>query len=359
MKRALELARKEGTYASPNPQVGAVLVKNGKVVGEGAHRKYGGPHAEAIALHKAGRRAQGATLYVTLEPCSHYGKTPPCARAVIQAGVKKVVAAMQDPFPLVRGRGFELLHKAGIGIQMGLLEKEARLLNERFIFGITHQRPWILLKAAVSLDGKIATITGKSKWITGEAARQKTHQLRSQVDAILVGSRTARMDNPSLTVRLKGFHRQDGWPLRVVLDSKLQTPLGYRLFQGSQKTVVFTSPAASREKEKQLQKKGILVFRVPFRQKMLSLGAVLKVLHSLRVRSLLVEGGGEVHASFLKEKLADELSLFISPKILGGKAPSWVGGQGVSTPQSAFRLQNEKIEKFGEDFCITGIFNKD
>ena len=353
MERALLLARTQGRYVTPNPKVGAVLVKNGKIIAEGAHQQYGGPHAEIVVLKKAGHKAEGATLYVTLEPCSHYGKTPPCAHAVIKAGIIKVVAAMKDPYPLVAGKGFVLLRKAGIRVKVGLLETEAKELNENFVFSQVHQRPKVILKAAVTLDGKIATVSGKSKWITGPLALRKAHQIRSSVDAILVGSRTAFLDNPSLTVRLPNYRREDGWPLRVLLDSKLQIKLSAKIFQGSSKTLVFTSPKASFSREKALQQKGIQVFRIPLKEKMLSLEAVLKTLYSLSIRSVLVEGGAETHASFLKEKMADDLALFIAPKIFGGLAPGWVGGVGALTPSKAWMARNINIEKLGVDYLLT------
>lgn len=354
MRRALFLAQSRGRYAAPNPKVGAVLVKGERIVGEGGHSHYGGPHAEVVALRQAGEKARGATLYVTLEPCSHHGKTPPCAEAVIRAGVRKVVAAMGDPFPLVKGRGFQKLRQAGTAVKTGVLEEQARQINEAFLFSVAHARPRVLLKAAISLDGKMATTAGRSRWITGPQARQRTHELRAQSDAILVGSGTALKDNPSLTVRLPGFHREDGWPLRVVLDSKLRISPRSNLFKGSAKTVVFTSPSASGDKERALARSGAAVFRVPLRGKMLSLKAVLKVLHSLRVRSLMVEGGGEVHASFIREKLADEVALFIAPKVLGGRGPSWVGGPGIENPNLAPYLKDVRFEKIGADLLLTG-----
>jgi diaminohydroxyphosphoribosylaminopyrimidine deaminase/5-amino-6-(5-phosphoribosylamino)uracil reductase len=353
MKRALLLAETQGRYVSPNPKVGAILVKNGKIVAEGAHQRYGGPHAEIVALKKAGLKAKGATLYVTLEPCSHYGKTPPCANALIKAGIVKVVSAMKDPFPLVAGKGFGLLRKAGIKVKTGLFEADSKKLNENFVFSQVHQRPKVILKAAMTLDGKIATVSGKSKWITGLLALRKAHQMRSSVDAILVGSRTAFMDNPSLTVRLPNYHREDGWPLRVLLDSHLRVKLSANIFQDFPKTLVFTSPHASFVREKVLLQKGIQVFRVPLKEKMLSLEAVLKTLYSLSVRSVLVEGGAEIHASFLKLKLADELALFIAPKIFGGPAPGWVGGAGALNPSKAWMARNIDIEKLGEDYLLT------
>ncbi len=354
MGRALELAKKKGRYVSPNPRVGAVLVKSGRMVGEGGHQKFGGPHAEIIALKKAGARAMGSTLYVTLEPCSHFGKTPPCTDALIRSGVKKVVAAMRDPFPLVKGEGFKKLRKAGIQVKYGVLEEEARSLNEPFLFSIKNRRPRVWLKAAVSLDGKIATVSGKSKWITGDKARRWVHEMRSKADAILVGSGTARMDDPSLTVRSPGYDREDGWPMRVLLDGRFRISPKAKIFQGKPRTVVFTSMEAPQAAQRILEKKGILVFRVPKRGKMLSLKAVLRVLHSLDVRTLMVEGGGQVHASFLAEGLADKVYLFLSPKIFGGDAPSWVGGKGVENPNLASNLKHVRMEKVGEDILLTG-----
>ena len=354
MRRALFLARSRGRNVSPNPRVGAVVVKAGRIVGEGGHARYGGPHAEVIALRKAGPKAQGATLYVTLEPCSHYGKTPPCTEAILRAGVGKVVAAMQDPFPRVKGKGFQRLRQAGVAVRTGVLEREARLLNENFIFAVTYFRPRVILKAAASLDGKIATASGRSRWITSPQARRKAHELRANCDAIMVGSRTALQDNPSLTVRLPGYRREDGWPLRVVLDSKLLISPHSRLLKGKAKTVVFTSLRASYSREKALLRRGAAVFRVPLRGKMLSLKAVLRALHSLQVRSLLVEGGGEVHASFLKEGLADGVVLFLAPKILGGPGPSWVGGGGIENPNLAPYLKDVRLERAGPDFMLTG-----
>jgi diaminohydroxyphosphoribosylaminopyrimidine deaminase/5-amino-6-(5-phosphoribosylamino)uracil reductase len=354
MKRALVLAETKGRDAHPNPRVGAVLVRDGRVVGEGAHEHYGRPHAEINALRQAGSRAKGATLYVTLEPCSHQGKTPPCADTLIRAGIVRVVAAMEDPFPLVRGSGFKKLRRAGIRVDKGLLQKEARLLNESFIFSIAQGRPKVILKAAISLDGKIATVSGKSKWITGEKARQRAHELRAQADALLVGSGTALADNPQLTVRLAGHQRPDGWPKRVLLDSRLRVKPGAFLFKGDQPTLVFCSRKASLDKRKALQRKGILVFPVPTVGKMLSLKAVLKELYQEGVRVLMVEGGGQVHGSFLDQGLADEAALFISPKIFGGVAPSWVGGHGFSNPHQTPFLRDNRVEKIGEDFLLTG-----
>lgn len=358
MRRALDLAQSRGRYVSPNPKVGAVLVKSGRIVGEGGHSRYGGPHAEVLALRQAGSRAKGATLYVTLEPCSHYGKTPPCVHALLNAGVKKVVAAMKDPFPLVAGGGFRTLRKAGVRVRSGVLEVEARKLNEPFVSALTKGRPEVVLKSAVTLDGKIAPASGRSRWITGEKARRKAHELRSQVDAILVGSGTALIDDPSLTVRLPGYRRQDGWPLRILLDSGLRVPLSAKLFDRKATTLVFAAARASRAKEKALQKRGVRVFRVPLRQKMLSLKAVLDVLQALQVRRLMVEGGGKVNASFLREGLADSLALFIAPKVFGKNGLSWMGEARIPAFGRLFGSKEARIEKLGNDFLITGRIGK-
>jgi diaminohydroxyphosphoribosylaminopyrimidine deaminase/5-amino-6-(5-phosphoribosylamino)uracil reductase len=354
MRRALFLARTRTKNTSPNPRVGAVLVKSGRIVGEGATQPFGGPHAEVMALKRAGSKSKGSTLYVTLEPCCHYGKTPPCTEAVIRAGVKRVVAAGEDPFPLVKGRGFRELKKAGLSVQKGLLKKEAEEINHSFIFSAKQRRPWVLLKAALSLDGKFSPPKGRSKWITADQARRKAHEIRSKVDAILVGAKTATADNPSLTVRLPGFKRTDGWPLRVLLDSKLEASRNLKMFQGKQRTVLFTSPGSSLSREKALLKLGIQVFRVPLIKKMLSLKAILRILHSLQVRSLLLEGGGEVHSSFLKEKLVDEVALFISPRLLGEASLPWVGQDGVENLNRIKGLKNPEFKQVGVDFMLTG-----
>ncbi len=357
MERALELAQRGSFNVSPNPRVGAVLIKDGRVVGEGAHLRYGGPHAEINALRQAGKKAEGATLFVTLEPCAHLGKTPPCVEALIQSGVKRVVASMRDPFPLVKGKGFASLRKAGIKVAVGLLEKEASALNENFIFSIAHLRPKVILKAAMTLDGRIATATGASRWVTGDKARRKVHELRAQSDAILIGVETALKDNPSLTVRLPGFNRKDGWPLRVVLDSDLRLPPKSRILNQGPGMVIFTSQKASRMRQKALEKRGADVLRVIGTQKMLSLRALLKSLFRMGVRTLLVEGGGLVHGSFIKEGLADEAALFIAPKVFGA-GPAWARGWAVRDPQRSPRLKDVIMEPMGEDWLLTGCWEK-
>jgi len=355
MARALELARRHGLYAGPNPRVGAVLVRKGRVVGEGAHRRFGGPHAEVEALERAGSLARGSTLYVTLEPCSHHGKTPPCADALVRAGVRRVVSAMGDPDPRVSGRGFAQLKAAGVKVERGLLEAAARSLNAGFVFSMEKKRPLVTLKAAATLDGKIATARGRSRWITGLEARQAVHGLRSRADAVLVGVSTVLKDDPRLDVRLKGWARRDGWPLRVVLDSGLRTGIRSKALSGAQGTLLFCSKGASPARQRALERAGAEVERVGSRDGKLDLRAVLKSLHQREVRHLLVEGGGKVHASFLAARLADRVALFLSYKMLGGEnAPTWLEGAGGGDPNRCPRLTDVVRADLGDDLLISG-----
>jgi len=350
MRRALFLAEKGGRYVSPNPKVGAVLVKGGRVVGEGAHSRFGGPHAEIVALRKAGPRAKGATLFVNLEPCAHQGKRGPCCRAVAAAGVREVVASLQDPYPPVSGRGFRFLRGSGVKVRVGLLRAEAEALNRTFLRAVRSPRPWVILKAAMGWEGGMAFPGGKPRWITGEEARRRGHEARSQSDAVLVGSGTALQDDPSLTVRLPGWTRKDGWPLRVLLDGGLKVRPSARIFRDHPRTLVFCSKSASRPKEKALTRSGVWVFRVPREGKMLSLKAVLKVLRSLGVGTLLVEGGAKVHEGFLRRGLADEALFFVARRKVGPKGPRLDLG-GIFP-----RLQGLRVEKMGEDFLLRGDF---
>jgi diaminohydroxyphosphoribosylaminopyrimidine deaminase/5-amino-6-(5-phosphoribosylamino)uracil reductase len=354
MNVALHLARAALGQTSPNPVVGAVLVKNNQIVGLGSHLRAGDAHAEIYALRMAGDQAKGATLYVTLEPCNHHGKTPPCTEAVVQAGVKRVVIAAKDPNPLVSGRGIARLKEAGLEVEVGLGREEAERLNEVFNYYIVHRRPFVTLKTATTLDGKIATAGGESQWITGQEARRDVHLLRRMNDAILVGINTVLRDNPRLTARLKGGARQ---PIRIVLDSSLKIPLDARLLDTDEApTWIFTTHKAPQEKIDQLVKRGARVFitdSIPH----VDIGAVLSTLGKEGVTSLLVEGGGKVNASFLRDGYVNKLIAYLSPKIFGGDlAPGAFGGQGVQAIEESVMLKEMQIEKIGEDIKIVGYF---
>lgn len=358
MGRALELAARALGRTSPNPMVGALVVKGDRVVGQGYHARAGTPHAEVHALGEAGGEAKGATLYVTLEPCCHHGKTGPCSEAVVAAGVGRVVAAMADPNPLVAGKGFERLRQAGIVVECGVLEEEARQLNEVFIKYITTGRPFVVLKAAMSLDGKIATANGLSQWITGPRARQEGHRLRNSYDAILVGINTVLTDNPSLTCRLPEGGGRD--PVRIILDSMARTPLGARVItQGSSApTIVAVSEQAPGDRVRALLAEGVRVVPVPGSGGRVNIEALLSIL-SKEITSVLVEGGARVHASALEAGIADKVLWFVAPKIMGGiKAPGPVAGSGVNTPDDAVQLDRVRVSSVDQDICIEGYVVK-
>lgn len=353
MQLALENARATKGQTAPNPQVGAVLVKDGRIIGIGAHLKPGEPHAEIHALRMAGEKALGATAYVTLEPCSHHGRTGPCAEALIQAGVKRVVIAALDPNPLVSGRGIALLENARIEVIQGICEQESTQMNEVFNKYIVTKRPFVTLKAASTLDGKIATHTGSSKWITSEAAREDVHQLRHVNQAILVGVQTVIADDPQLNTRLPGGRS----PIRVVLDSTLRIPEHARMLDDGQAPVyIFAGAHASLSRKQQLEDRGAKVFITQGERPELT--EVLDILGGLEISSLLVEGGGEVHASFISQGLADKLVLYIAPKLVGGaSAPGFIGGAGVSLMDEAILLQDMTVEMLGPDLKLEGYFS--
>lgn len=355
MARALELARRGLGRTSPNPAVGAVIVRDGRVVGEGYHQKAGTPHAEIHALRAAGEKARGATLYVTLEPCCHYGRTPPCTGAIIAAGVNRVVAAMADPNPRVAGGGFRALRQAGIEVETGLLADEARRLNEAFIKYITTGRPWVTLKMALTLDGKIATRTGAARWITGPAARQKAHELRDTHDAVLVGIGTVLADDPELTTRLPDGRGRDA--IRVILDSHLRLPLNARVvnLRSEAPTLVVTTAAAPAAARESLAARGAEVLVLPEEDGRVAWQPLLAELARRQVTSILVEGGAGVNATALAAGVVDKVVAFIAPKIFGGKeAPSPVGGRGVADPEAAWRLEKLEVERCGEDIMLSG-----
>lgn len=357
MREALQAARKAFGRTSPNPLVGAVIVNNDKIVATGWHHKAGEEHAEINALRAAGDLAAGATMYVTLEPCSHYGKTPPCANAVIKAGIKRVVMAMIDPNPQVAGQGKKLLEEAGIEVTCGVLEAEARKLNEVFLKWITTGRPWVTMKTAMTLDGKIASVSGKSQWITNELSRTKVHGLRDCHDAILVGIGTVLADDPSLTTRLPD--RSGKNPLRVIVDSQARTPLTAKVITDRlAPTIIAVTEAAPIERRKQLAAAGAEVLVVNDGPQV-DLTKLFAVLGERKLTSVLVEGGGTINYSLLSSGQADKVYAFIAPKFLGGKtALTPVEGAGITEVDDAVLLVDTKVEQFGNDVCVSGYLRK-
>ena len=353
MRRALELAEGGRGLTSPNPLVGAVVVgADGRVVGEGFHRRAGAPHAEIEALAAAGAGAHGGTLYVTLEPCTHQGRTPPCAPAVAAAGLARVVAALVDPNPLVAGRGLEALERAGLAVTRGVLAAEAARQNRAFLTAMRERRPHVTLKAALTLDGKIADVHGGSRWITGPAARRHAHRLRSEVDAIVVGVATVLRDDPELTVRLDAPWPREPW--RVVLDTTGRTPPGARLIAAGrpERALIAVGPDAAAGVVAALGRAGATLVRCPTRDGRVDLGALLADLFAREVRAVLVEGGGEVHAAFLDAGLVDRVAVFLAPLLVGGRAaPGAVGGAGREL-KSAVRLGGLQVTRLGDDLLL-------
>lgn len=350
MKRAIALAGRGRT--SPNPMVGAVVVRDGKIVGEGYHPKAGEPHAEVFALQSAGELAQGADLYVNLEPCCHYGKTPPCTDAIIQAGIRRVIAAMEDPNPEVAGKGFEALRQAGIEVQVGLMEAEARELNRGFIKRVTTGRPFVLWKTAMTLDGKICTRTGDSRWITGEKARREVHRLRASFDAVMVGIGTVLADDPELTVRhLSGKHVQN--PIRVVIDSEGNTPSSAKVLDGQAPTIIAVKRSAPEANLDRLWQSGARILGIPDVDGRIDLKYLMAELGKMGINSVLLEGGGELVASMIALGLVDRGLVFIAPKIVGGRdAKTPVEGDGVELMSEAIETSKPKIRRFGEDVAL-------
>lgn len=359
MEHALQLARQGLGRTSPNPCVGAVVVKEGRVVGEGYHACAGAPHAEIQALRRAGPAARGATLYVTLEPCVHYGRTPPCAPEVVRAGIKRAVIAMLDPNPVVKGKGVALLEASGIEVKVGVREEEAARLNEFFQKYITSGTPFVALKMAMTLDGKTATSCGASRWITGKEARTYVHELRNQYDAVLVGVGTVIADNPLLTTRLPQGGRN---AKRIVLDSTLRLPLEAKILEPNPPApaLVVTTPRAPLAKRETLLQKGAEVVVVGEKGGRVNLEELLKLLGDREVTSLLVEGGPTVNAAFLEAGLIDKVFIFIAPKILGGReAPGVVGGEGKKDLAEAWKLHRLEVKFHGEDLLVEGYLVKE
>ncbi len=363
MAVALDMAKAAYGQTSPNPVVGAVVVNEGAIVGMGAHLKAGGPHAEVHALQMAGDRAKGATLYVTLEPCSHHGRTPPCAEAILAAGIARVVVASLDPNPLVGGRGIAMLRGAGCDVTTGVLEAEARRLNEVFFHYITAKKPFVTVKTASTLDGKIATRTGHSRWVTGESSRAQVHQLRRQHDAILVGVGTVLADDPALTARTGDGKELTGkQPIRIILDSTLRTPLDAQVVaDGLAATWIYTTDRAPQEKRLALLKRGVDVIVVAGSDERqpdthVSIEQVLTSLGSRGITSLLVEGGAAVNGAFLQARAIHKLISFLSLKLIGGSvAPAPFGGNGFALMDEAIALTDIEVTQIdASDLCITG-----
>lgn len=358
MRLAMQLAGNAIGRTSPNPLVGAVIVKDNRVVGCGWHRKAGTPHAEVHALNQAGELAQGADVYVTLEPCAHYGKTPPCAKALVEAKVKNVYGGLLDVNPKVAGKGFKILEDAGIHVEYGFLQDELCKQNEVFFKWIEHKKPFVVLKAAMTLDGKIATATGQSKWITNETSRAYGYKLRDIYDGIMVGINTVIEDNPMLTARVDGGKN----PIRIVVDSSLKIDINANVVQDkSAKTIVATTDKADKDKILKLQAQDVDVIVVDKDENdKVDIEKLLDILGQQNICSILVEGGATLSGSFVAKKLVDKVYFFIAPKIVGGKeAKTPVAGTGILNLQEALALKDIQIEKLEEDILIIGRVDKD
>ena len=358
MKRVMELASKGSGSTSPNPLVGAVIVKDGAIIGEGWHQRVGEAHAEVNAIQNAVKPVEGATIYVNLEPCSHFGRTPPCAAELVKRKFKRVVVAMEDPNPLVAGRGIKLLRDNGIQVDIGLDKLEALKLNDVFIKYITVKKPLVLLKAAMTLDGKTATKTGDSKWISSELSRGYVHHLRNRYSSILVGSNTVIRDDPQLTTRLEGLKGRN--PVRIVVDSKGRIPVDARVLETGEntKTIIATTPDMEEEKLNYLRARGVDIIITGKKEGRVDLGQLVEELGRRGMDSLMVEGGGTIAAAFLEQGLVDKAAVFIAPVIIGGKeAPTPVMGTGTSLISDGYRLKHQSISTFGGDVLVEGYIN--
>jgi len=354
MEQALDLALRGRGLTSPNPAVGAVVVADGAVVGQGYHRRAGEAHAEVLALAEAGARARGATLYVTLEPCNHQGRTPPCVDAVLAAGIRRVVIGAADPNPQVRGGGASALRGAGLDVAEGCLEAHARAANRPFFTAMERRRPHVTLKWAMTLDGKIAAFDRSARWITGPAAREEAHRLRSQSDAVVVGIGTALADDPALDVRLPVPWPRE--PLRVVVDSRARLPVTARVIGAGSaaRALVAVADAAPADRVAALVSRGATVLACKSAHGRVDVTDLVARLFAMDAMAVLVEGGGELHASFVEARLVDRVAVFVAPTVIGGAAaPTPVGGQGVGLP-AALRLESASMRGVGDDWLIEG-----
>lgn len=347
MRRALQLARRGRGRVSPNPMVGAVLVRGDAVVGEGAHLKAGGPHAEARAFDQAGSRARDATLYVTLEPCAHVGRTPPCSQAVIATGIARVVCAMEDPDPRVQGRGLQALRAAGIQVEVGLLRNEAEALNAAYLKHRREGRPLVILKLGQTLDGRIATRTGASKWITGLRARTHAHRWRSWVDGIIVGAGTILADDPRLTVR----HVRGRDPRPLVVDGKLRVSPGARVF--SSPGAVLATTCVDEAMVAPFHERGVEVWQLEERGGRIGLGPLLTRAGASGMTSVILEGGAQLAANALRDRVVDQVMIYVAPMLLG-EGIAGIADLGIVDLDQAIRLQNLAIRRLGEDVLLSG-----
>lgn len=358
MRYALNLAKQGRGRVNPNPLVGAVLVKEGRIIGEGYHEVYGAAHAEINAIKSALEKTEGATLYVTLEPCNHYGKTPPCTEAIIQNKITQVVVGMLDPNPLVAGSGIKRLEEAGVEVIVGILEEECQRLNEVFIKYITKQEPFVLLKAAMTLDGKIATATGESKWITGEASRTAVHELRNSYLGIMVGIETIIKDDPQLTCRLIDGRN----PIIIVVDSTLRIPLDSQIINSGSKVIIATVKGTeniAEDKVRKLEALGVQVLFIEEHKCRVNLKQLIIQLGRLGIDSILLEGGAEVNASALEAGIVDKVQFYIAPKIIGGRqGKTPVAGVGIAQLEEAIKIEGLQIQQVGEDILLEGYIRE-
>ncbi|MCK9203080.1 MAG: bifunctional diaminohydroxyphosphoribosylaminopyrimidine deaminase/5-amino-6-(5-phosphoribosylamino)uracil reductase RibD [Bacteroidales bacterium] len=383
MRRAIRLARLGTGWVDPNPMVGAVLVKDGKIIGEGFHEYFGGPHAEVNALknfcqaevpswdgtinempvremmekilESARGLLQDATLYLTLEPCAHEGKTPPCAGFIVESGISRVVVGLKDPNPDVNGKGIGILRAGGVEVTTGVLEKEIRSLNEVFIKYITTRDPFVVLKTAMTLDGKTATITNASRWITGEASRKMVHRMRQQLGGVMVGVNTIMFDDPQLNIRLQARKKWKN-PLKIVTDTHGRIPLGAKIFkQDPQLALIATTGLASKSRLRDMERLGAQVLICPVKDDRVDLRFLMRSLGVMGIDSVMIEGGGALAFSAIKAGIVDKIVTFIAPKILGGKnAPTPVGGDGIPLMEQAVMLEDMKARKIGQDIMVEG-----
>jgi len=362
MQQALALARQGEGYTSPNPMVGAVLVNEGEIVGRGYHQAAGQPHAEVNAVEDAGSLARGATLYVTLEPCNHTGRTAPCTQTILNSGIRRVIVAMRDPNPDVTGNGIEFLKSQGLEVTVGLCEQEAQRLNESFCKYIKTKRPFVIIKCAATLDGRIATRTGDSKWVTGPLARQRVHQIRHAVDAIMVGIDTVKKDDPSLTTRLEGKDGSD--PIRIILDTNLSISPQAQVLHLESKVATILVKGNTRAtdtvttKRQALESHGAKIIETPLKNSLIDLEHLMARLGQLGITSLLIEGGGRVISSALAAGIADKIIFFYAPKITGGDDGVPIcRGEGPALMQNCFAVRDLRVESVGNDVMIEGYLN--